>query len=146
MIDADTFVSDGDRRVAVPLQIRMPQAQRIPGRQDTGADPKGATARHGIAAIDRQVDDRLQQGAPVDHHRHRLLRGLDPGGDRLAQDRPQEGIQFGEQSRDVDILRLVVGLPPREIEKLTGHRGRALRRADDLLQAVAQAVLVARRP
>ena len=90
-----------------------------------GPDGQASAVRHGIARIDREIDDDLLELRQVHLHRPQIAAMHDLELDLFADQPPQQDGEIGQQLAEIEHLR-AQRLPAREGQQLTHQRSGAI--------------------
>ena len=144
--DAVTGVADSDHHELPGLHLAVGGNRGFVERRVGGLDRELAAAAHGIARIDREIDDGRRKLRGIGQHAPGVGREHRLDLDVLAEHRLEQLGGLHHQAVDLDLARLQ-RLAAREGQKLRGDRRAARRRVVDQLgdrcklRLVRQAVL-----
>ena len=97
-----------------------------------GLDRQASALRHGVAGVEREVDQHLFELRGIGAHRPQVRRQLQIDRDVLADQAVEHAAHVGDALVEHDDFRRE-DLPPAEREQLSGQRRRAIGRVEDLL-------------
>ncbi len=122
-------ITSGGMPVPVSVTLMTRTARGIvaaPGARSSsprcGLDRERAAVRHGVARVDREVEQRVLELVGVAERRPQPSARLDLEVDRVADRAAQQVLHAGDQRVDVGRLR-IERLPAREGQQPVGQRG-----------------------